>query len=86
MLSPADHAMAWDEPAFQSSPPFGDVTTTVGSAVSIAVPELVKVSANVGPRTVSTPPGSHVAEMTMWPLATLSHAGLGAAPAPVSVQ
>jgi hypothetical protein len=84
-LSEALQVIACVEPAFQSSPPLAAVTATSGAWRS-AVPELVKVSAKPEPRTVSTPAGSQVAEMITWPPATRSQVGLGATPAPVSVQ
>ena len=62
-LSVAVQVMSWMLPVTQLSPPFGESSATCGAIRSSAVPELVKVSTNPLPRTVSTPAGSQVAEM-----------------------
>ena len=86
-LSLADQRIDCADPTFQISPPSGEFRLASGGITSTkGAPELVKVSANPLPRTVSIPPGSHVAEMITCPFDTLSQAAFGAAPAPVSVQ
>jgi hypothetical protein len=53
-LSLALQVIECAEPAFQSSPPSGEVNATAGGVVSpLGVPELVKVSAKAVPRMVS---------------------------------
>ncbi len=85
-LSLAVQTMSCVLPASQFSPPLGDMRATTGGSRSSGVPELVIVVVYAPARTVSTPAGSHVAEMTTCPLATWSQAGSGATPLPVSVQ